>query len=82
MDTLTSARKPEFLLQLVATGFRHVDDKKNETCALDMELQSQRFFGRKQLAVAHSIVTDVDAFGVGAEVVRNTLERSSTVINA
>ena len=54
----------------VATGFRHVDDKKNDTCAVDMEQQSQRFFGRKQLAVAHSIVTDVGAFGVGAEVVR------------
>lgn len=54
----------------VNTGFRHVADKKNETSAVDMEEQSQRFFGRKQLAVAHSIVTDVGAFGVGAEVVR------------
>ena len=43
----------------VATGFRHVDDKTNGVCAQDMEAQAQRFFGRKQLAVAHSIVTDV-----------------------
>jgi hypothetical protein len=54
----------------VNTGFRHVADKTNETSAVDMEEQSQRFFGRKQLAVAHSIVTDVGAFGVGAQVVR------------
>ena len=54
----------------VASGFRHVDDKTNETCAADMEDQAQLFFGRKQLSVAHSIVTDVGAFGVGQEVVR------------
>ena len=41
-----------------------------KVCATDMEEQAQRFFGRKQLAVAHSIVTDVGAFGVGQEVVR------------
>ncbi len=54
----------------VNTGFRHVADKTNETSAVDIEEQSQRFFGRKQLAVAHSIATDVGAFGVGAQVVR------------
>jgi hypothetical protein len=54
----------------VNTGFRHVDDKTNETCAVDMEEQAQRFFRKRQLAVAHSIVIDVGAFGVGAEAVR------------
>ena len=38
-----------------------------------MEEQAQRFFGRKQLAVAHSIVTDVGAYGVGGELVRDYL---------
>jgi hypothetical protein len=56
---------------VVNTGLRHVEDKTNETCALDVEQQAQRFFGRQQLAVAHSIVTDVGAYGVGAEVVRD-----------
>jgi hypothetical protein len=49
----------------VATGFRHVLNKTNDVCAADMEQQAQRFFGQKQLEVAHSIVTDVGAFGVG-----------------
>jgi len=43
-----------------------VEDKTNAVCARDMEAQAMRFFGRPQCAVAHSIITDVGAFGVGA----------------
>jgi hypothetical protein len=54
----------------VSTGFRHVADKTNAVCAADMEDQCLRFFGRKQLSVAHSIVTDVGAFGVASDLIR------------
>ena len=43
-----------------------MEDKTNAVCARDMEEQAMRFFGRPQCAVAHSIITDVGAFGVGA----------------
>ena len=50
---------------VVCTGFREVLDKTNPVCAEDMESQCLKFFGRKQLEVAHSIVTDVAAYGLG-----------------
>jgi hypothetical protein len=50
---------------VVCTGFSQVLDKTNAVCAKDMEAQSQTFFKRKQLHVAHSIVTDVAAYGLG-----------------
>ena len=43
-----------------------MEDKTNAVCAADMETRSMRFFRRPQCAVAHSIITDVGAFGVGA----------------
>jgi hypothetical protein len=51
---------------VVASAFRQVLDKSNKVCAKDMEEQCWKFFGRKQLHFAHSIVTDVGAFGLGA----------------
>jgi hypothetical protein len=56
---------------VVATGFRQVPDKSNATCAADMEEQAKRFFGKKQLDVAHSIVTDVGAFGISQDLIKD-----------
>ena len=56
---------------IVANGFRHVDDKSNQLCSADMEAQSMLFFGKKQLHFANSIVTDVGAFGVASELIKN-----------
>jgi hypothetical protein len=50
---------------VVCTGFSQVLDKTNAVCAKDMEAQALTFFNRKQLHVAHSIVTDVAAYGLG-----------------
>ena len=51
---------------VVCSGFREVQDKSNQVCADDMEAQCWKFFGRKQCHFAHSIVTDVAAFGLGS----------------
>lgn len=50
---------------VICTGFTQVLDKTLGVCAKDMEAQAMRFFKRKQLHVAHSIVTDVAAYGLG-----------------
>jgi hypothetical protein len=50
---------------VICTGFTQVQDKTLGVCAKDMEAQAMRFFTRKQLHVAHSMVTDVAAFGLG-----------------
>ena len=50
---------------VICTGFSQVLDKTNGVCAKDMEAQAMTFFSRRQLHVAHSIVTDVAAFGLG-----------------
>ena len=50
---------------VINTGFKQVHDKTNAVCAADMEAQCLKFFGKKQLHVAHSIVTDVAAYNLG-----------------
>jgi hypothetical protein len=50
---------------VVCTGFSQVHDKSNGVCAKDMEAQAMTYFKRRQLHVAHSIVTDVAAYGLG-----------------
>jgi hypothetical protein len=61
-DVCAKTDKP----MVVNTGFRHVVDKSNVTCAEDMEFQSSRFFGAPLMSVSNSSVTDVGAFGLGA----------------
>jgi hypothetical protein len=70
LDTRMSVPHLEYRLLWQLVSAMSLTKQMRPAPASDMEEQAQRFFGRKQLGVAHSIVTDVGAFGVGQEVVR------------